>query len=166
MKLSRRAYAKHRGVSETAVRKAIQEGRIELEPNDKIDPEKADAQWDQNTRKRSSSYSSDFGMDTGSSGQSTTYQQARTANEVYKAQTAKLELERLKGTLVDRKQAQDLVFRLARAQRDAWLNWPTRISAEMAAALEIDDVTLFSALNHAVREHLSELGDTECEFSS
>ena len=52
--------------------------------------------------------------------------QARTVNEVVKAQTNKVRLARLKGELVDRSQAVAHVFKLARAERDAWLNWPAR----------------------------------------
>ena len=49
MGLSIRAYAQHRGVSHTAVAKAIKAGRISVEPDGKIDPAKADAQWARNT---------------------------------------------------------------------------------------------------------------------
>ena len=49
MGLSIRAYAQHRGVSHTAVAKAIKAGRISVEPDGKIDPAKADAQWSRNT---------------------------------------------------------------------------------------------------------------------
>ena len=49
MELSGRAYARHRGISETAVRKALKEGRITKNKNDKIDPKQADKQWDINT---------------------------------------------------------------------------------------------------------------------
>ena len=49
MKLSRRAYAQHRGISEKAVRKAIASGRITLEPDGTIDPVKADREWDLQT---------------------------------------------------------------------------------------------------------------------
>ena len=45
MGLSRRAYARHRGVAENAVRKAIATGRIVLEPDSTIDPVKADRDW-------------------------------------------------------------------------------------------------------------------------
>ena len=45
MGLSRRAYARHRGVAENAVRKAIASGRIELEPDGTIDVAKADQAW-------------------------------------------------------------------------------------------------------------------------
>ena len=85
--------------------------------------------------------------------------QARTVNEVVKAQTNKVRLARLKGELVDRNQAIAHVFKLARFERDAWLNWPARISAQMAAKLGIDPHTMHVALEAAVREHLQELGD-------
>ena len=49
MGLSIRAYAQHRGVSHTAVAKAIKAGRISKEPDGTIDPAKADAQWARNT---------------------------------------------------------------------------------------------------------------------
>ncbi len=49
MGLSRRAYARHRGVAENAVRKAIAAGRIELEPDGTIDVAKADQAWTRRT---------------------------------------------------------------------------------------------------------------------
>ena len=89
----------------------------------------------------------------------TTLVQARTVNEVVKAQTNKVRLARLKGELVDRHQAIAHVFKLARTERDAWLNWPARISAQMAARLGVEAHTLHVALDAAVREHLAELGE-------
>ena len=50
-------------------------------------------------------------------------------------------------------------FKLARDERDAWLNWPARISAQMAARLGVDPHTLHVALEAAVRDHLQELGE-------
>lgn len=70
-----------------------------------------------------------------------------------------MRLARLKGELVDRPQAIAHVFKLVRAERDAWLNWPARISAQMAAKLGVDVHTLHVALETAVREHLQELGE-------
>ena len=60
---------------------------------------------------------------------------------------------------MDRPQAIAHVFKLARAERDAWLNWPARISAPMAAKLGVDAHSLHIALETAVREHLLELGE-------
>jgi hypothetical protein len=48
-RLSIRAYARRRGVSHTAVQKAIKEGRISRGDDGKIDPVKADREWGANT---------------------------------------------------------------------------------------------------------------------
>lgn len=175
MGLSIRAYARHRGVSHVAVKKAIDTGRITPEADGTIEPNRADLEWAQNTvaaRKpvvaktaspatepvRPASAPVEPVAPTLSAG-GTSLLQARTVNEVVKAQTNKVRLAQLKGDLVDRSQAIAHVFRLARTERDAWLNWPARISAEMAAKLEIDAHELHVALESAVRDHLIELGD-------
>ena len=176
MGLSIRAYARHRGVSHVAVKKAIDTGRITQGEDGSIDHEQADREWEQNTasQRKSSSASkvaatpkpprvvaqesateSPTPLSTGG----TSLLQARTVNEVVKAQTNKVRLARLKGDLVDRSQAIAHVFRLARTERDAWLNWPARITAQMAAKLDVDAHALHVALEAAVREHLQELGD-------
>ncbi len=58
---------------------------------------------------------------------------ARMANEVIKAQTAKVRLQKMKGDLVDRNRAVAAVFDLARRERDSWLKLPPRVAAHMAA---------------------------------
>lgn len=45
MALSARAYARHRGVSHTAVQKALRAGRITALPDGTINPEVADQAW-------------------------------------------------------------------------------------------------------------------------
>lgn len=49
MGLSIRAYARHRGVSDAAVRKAIAAGRITPNADGTLDPAQVDAQWSRNT---------------------------------------------------------------------------------------------------------------------
>lgn len=172
MGLSVRAYARHRGVSDAAVRKAIAAGRITPEADGTVDPERADAEWARNTEaSRSGTRTKPMRVAVppepapAGDGQGTlpaggaSLLQARTVNEVVKAQTNKVRLARLKGELVDRNQAIAHVFKLARAERDAWLNWPARVSAQLAARLEVDPHTMHVALEAAVREHLQELGD-------
>jgi hypothetical protein len=68
-------------------------------------------------------------------GGGTTFLQAKTANEVLKAQERRIRLAKLKGELVDRARAETLMFRLAREERDAWVTWPARVAALMAAEL-------------------------------
>ena len=187
MGLSIRAYARHRGVSHVAVKKAIDTGRITPLPDGTIDPVAADAQWAANTTPTRRSVtgearevpqapaavreipqaSSKVGRETADppppalSTGGTSLLQARTVNEVVKAQTNKVRLARLKGELVDRSQAVAHVFKLARAERDAWLNWPARISAQMAAGLGVDSHVLHVALDAAVRQQLQDLGDLQ-----
>lgn len=169
MGISIRAYARHRGVTDTAVHKAIRAGRITPEADGTIDPDKADREWARNsdapktgTRKPAVKVAVPEGGGEGTSvlpGGGTSLLQARTVNEVVKAQTNKVRLARLKGELVDRPQAIAHVFKLARSERDAWLNWPARISAQMAAKLGVDPHTMHIALEASVREHLQELGE-------
>ena len=68
-------------------------------------------------------------------GGGTTFLQAKTANEVLKAQERRIRLQKLKGELVDRARAETLMFRLARDERDVWVTWPARVAALMAAEL-------------------------------
>ena len=172
-----------------AVKKAIDTGRITPLPDGTIDPVVADAQWAANTtptRRSMADAASDKTTQQVSaspreipqasaravretpepptpalSSGGTSLLQARTVNEVVKAQTNKVRLAQLKGELVDRAQAVAHVFKLARAERDAWLNWPARISAQMAAGLGMEPHALHVALDAAVREQLQDLGDVQ-----
>lgn len=171
MGISIRAYARQRGVSEAAVRKAIKTGRVTPLPDGTIDPARADRQWGSNTDQAKQRRVPNEAVQTvrdaagdpptspGLSSSGTTFLQARTANEVLKAQTSKVRLAKLKNEVVDRAQAIAHVFKLARTERDAWLNWPARVSAQLAAELQIDAHTLHVAMEREVRRHLEELGE-------
>jgi len=174
MGLSIRAYARHRGVSHVAVKKAIDTGRITPLADGTLDPEKADQEWAQNTlisRKKTPeslkantlkpSQKPAEPLSAPPPSSNTSLLQARTANEVVKAQTNKVRLAQLKGELVDRSQAIAHVFKLARAERDAWMSWPSRISSQMAADLDIDAHALHVALEEQVRQHLKELAEIQ-----
>jgi hypothetical protein len=95
------------------------------------------------------------------SGGGATFLQAKTANEVLKSQERRLKLQKLKGELVDRARAEALVFRLARETRDAWVNWPARAAALIAAELGLDPAVLQKVLEAHVRAHLDDLGQRE-----
>ncbi|EPO8009320.1 elements of external origin [Pseudomonas aeruginosa] len=156
-------------MTDTAVHKAIRAGRITPEADGTIDADRADREWARNsdapkagTRAKAAKVAVPEGGGDGPAALpvgGASLLQARTVNEVVKAQTNKVRLARLKGELVDRPQAIAHVFKLARSERDAWLNWPARISAQMAAKLGVDPHTMHIALEAAVREHLLELGE-------
>ena len=78
MLLSRREYAAHRGVAVSAVQKAIEAGRITL-TDGKIDPEKADKEWAENTNP---AYTND--------GLSTPYHKSKIMKTTYDAMLKKL----------------------------------------------------------------------------
>jgi hypothetical protein len=184
---SNRELARQLGVSETAVRRAEKAGRIRREADGAWDPAKVKAAWSDNTdqaqqrparggrpaaKRRSLKPVPEAALgavrDTlrehgepivAGSGQAMTFMQARTANEVLKAQERRLRLQQMKGELVDRAKAVAQVFRLAREERDAWVNWPARVAAMMAAELEVDPHQLHTVLERQVREHLNELAE-------
>ena len=173
MGISIRAYARHRGVTDTAVHKAIRAGRITPEADGTIDADRADREWARNSDVPKSGTRAKVAKvvvpEGGGDGPAAlpaggaSLLQARTVNEVVKAQTNKVRLARLKGELVDRSQAVAHVFKLARAERDAWLNWPARISSQMAAGLGVDAHVLHVALDAAVRQQLQDLGDLQAK---
>ena len=198
MGVSRRRYASMRGVSDMAVRKAIASGRISVEADGTIDPEKADAEWARQTdpAKQRGVHAQALGTRTAAStaraaatkpvpkaaidavnarlgdsgdaasgsGGEVSFLRARMANEVLKAQTARVRLEKMKGELVDRARATNAVFDLARRERDAWLNWPPRVAANMAAELGVDPHALEQLLDQYLRAHLAEMAEVKIDL--
>ena len=184
---SNRELARQLGVSETAVRRAERAGRIKREACGSWDLAKVKAAWAGNTdpaqqRGEPSAGNGsrraarravkpvpeaavgavrdtlrEHGEPVSAGGM--TFMQARTANEVLKAQERRLRLQQMKGELVDRAKAVAQVFRLARDERDAWVNWPARVAAMMAAELEVETHQLHTVLERHVREHLNELAE-------
>jgi hypothetical protein len=173
---SNRELARQIGVSETAVRRAEKAGRIRREADGAWDLARVRALWARNTdraqqRRQHGAMKPvpeaavgavrDTLRESGEpvSAGGMTFMQARTANEVLKAQERRVRLQRMKGELVDRAKAVAQVFKLAREERDAWVNWPARVAAMMAAELEVDAHKLHTALERHVRGHLVELAD-------
>jgi hypothetical protein len=175
-----RAYARHRGVSHVAVLQAIKAGRIHKEPDGTIDQAKADLAWNHSTSPRPQESRTPGVRPVTDAALSSiheilteeglpaegdlTFVQARTAHEIAKAHLARLRLQERRGELVDRTKAAALVFRLAREERDAWLNWPARVAALMAAELGLEAHPMQKALEAQVRAQLSELADVQPDF--
>ena len=180
MGVSIRAYARHRGVAENAVRKAIKAGRITPDSNGKIDVAKADAAWEANTdhtkrhdpagfkdidpEEAMNSVKQTLAENGRAAHGMNSFTQARTAHEIAKAHLARLRLQRMKGELIDRARATALVFRMAREERDTWVNWPARVAALIAAELGVEAHPMQKALETHVRAHLAELAEVRPEF--
>ena len=142
------AYAKHRKVSLAAVQDALKRGRIRFTDSKGkwIDPKKADQEWSRNT---------DFSKVRDNETESKGYSTARTAREHYMARLAKLEYEEKSGKLVDVEKVKKQAFELARITRDAILNIPDRISAELVGIT--DQATMHSVLTKELTNALLEL---------
>jgi hypothetical protein len=127
MGFSIRAYARRRGVAESAVRKALEKGRIAAESDGTIDPVKADAAWTTNTDaaksrnppsrnplrrakerrkavpKAAVAAARQTLEESGQrpAGPGMTFMEARTASEILRVKTARINLQLLKGELID-----------------------------------------------------------------
>ncbi|PQO23087.1 hypothetical protein C2I36_09465 [Rhodobacteraceae bacterium WD3A24] len=178
--MSQRQYARRAGISHTAVQKAVKDGRVVTFADGSIDAEASDARRaaytdpSQQRGDQAAPTTEAPGPDAlpgdGGGGQ-TTFLKARTMNEVLKAQERRLVIETKKGVLVDKARAEQLVFRLAREERDAWVNWPARVAAVMAAELSaaaeknagaeaaIDTATMQGVLERHVRKQLESLAE-------
>lgn len=165
--ISQRAYARHRGVTHRAVQKAIAAGRIPVTPEGKVDPEAADLAWAANTdesKPRNSvsgtprptgqhvAMSRPLAGPVGPNGSPSGYQAARTLHETYRARTARLEFERLSGTLVSVEDIRVEAFTIGRRVREAILSLPDRLTPVLAAMSEPADIhrTLTAELRQAL----------------
>ncbi|MCS5603720.1 MAG: hypothetical protein NZ734_16145 [Paracoccus sp.] len=184
--MSERAYAALSGLSRGAVQKARKNGRLVVYSDGSIDATASDARraatTDPDQRRRSkggatrqaaSSRPADnlAAPSISGPGDSSSYLKARTALTVYQAQERQIAIQKKKGVLVDRARAETLVFRLARQERDAWVTWPARVAAIMAAELsaEMEKTTgeaasistglLQRVLEAHVRDQLAALAD-------
>jgi hypothetical protein len=168
MGMSIREYARHRGVSHEAVRKALRSGRIRQDAEDGIDPDQADADWEKNTRssvvttppqpvqvatREATAASAQVGAT--DSPNTPSYQKARAVKEFYAARLAKLEYEEREGKLVNIDEINVQHFNRARRLRDRLLVIPHRLAARLAA--ETDVRTVEEMLDTALCEALEDL---------
>ena len=125
MGVSLRAYARHRGVSLAAVQKAIAYGRIHREEDGSIDQDRADLEWEANTRPPHEGETLEEAA--------LTYRKARKMRLLYEAKLAKLELDERDGVVGDEKELCKEVFTRARQVRDRLFTVPRRLAARCAA---------------------------------
>lgn len=180
--LTIRGYARHRGVSHTAVRKALAAGRITVGENGKINPEAADQQWTTSTnlskprnsimgvpkKRRAAGAPSDPlgspGLDepvappsaeAGATRLISSYAASRAAREGYLARLAKLEFEQRSGKLVDADEVRAQIFGLGRRMRDALMGLPDRLAPVLAG--QTDQAEIHRLLAQEIMTSLAEL---------
>jgi hypothetical protein len=213
--LSIRAYARRRGVSHTAVQKAVSSGRLkdsvcrDRQGQVQIDADLADREWGDNTDKaqqrerRVQGRSADADpteaessaqargsrrptlvasppeqmagagptglgatavafSPAGDAGPMPTsgpsFNQSRAVREAYRAKTERVRYELLVGSVVRADEVRSQAFRVHRVVRDALLNIPHRIAAELAATTSVHLVhqIMLRELNGALAELVDE----------
>ena len=179
--MSERQYAAHVGLSRGAIQKSKEAGRLVLFADGSIDAAASDkrrAELTDPSKSRATPSAPkptapkmkpvpeaavaavgktlrDEGLPAASAAGGTTFLQAKTANEVLKAQERRLRLQKLKGELVEKARAEALMFRLAREERDVWVTWPGRVAALMASELSAalgGEITVEAAVMQKVLE--------------
>jgi hypothetical protein len=206
-----RAFARRRGVSHTAVQKAISSGRLkdsvcrDRQGQVRIDADLADREWGDNTDKAQQRERGGHGGSTSERGSAETgaqprgprrptlaaatsepiagggstglgapvgaagdagpmptsgpsFNQSRAVREAYRAKTERIRYELLVGSVVRADEVRSQAFRVHRVVRDALLNVPHRVAAELAATTSVHLVhqILLRELNGALAELVDE----------
>jgi phage terminase Nu1 subunit (DNA packaging protein) len=151
-------YARHRGCTQQNVSFAVKRGRITLEPDGKIDFDRADRDWPANThplrggtrpgagsprRRRNAASPVQDGAKVvekpqkpSSPAHLSQLTLARTRREEVAADAAQLDLRRRQGDLIDLATVKRTAYEIAHAVRDRLLVIPMRVRADLAASTE------------------------------
>lgn len=146
MEISIRAYAAQKGISDTAVRKAIKTGRVTLTKNGKINPTIADRQWKANTDPaqvyaiKEENAPSENQTASAAGGIGVSYQQSRAIREAYEARLKKLDFDERTGKLLSTEMVQREAFNAARKTRDMVLNVPDKVIPLLVGKTDIHEM--------------------------
>lgn len=178
-------YAKHAGVDRKTIGRWLKAGKyIVLDDAGLIDVEASDSaratlrdstdpRTKNATRKKNARANADVGLKEDSTadeavkqimlanGAEMTREEASRVKENYLALLTKLEFEKEDGQLVELSVAESVLFAAFRQQRDAWMNWPSRVAPLMAADLDVPADRMTEVLIEYVHKHISGLGEPE-----
>ena len=152
--MTKAQYAEHRKISRPMVSKLIREDRILVTESGHIDQEISDLLMDSFSESPLRNDRDQLKTQLQSVGD---YATQRALLTQYKAEMAKLELDRARGDLVDSAYTQQCAFSTARRVRDAVLRIPDRIAPMVAA--ESDQTKVRTLLDQELRQALEELSD-------
>jgi len=150
--LSLRAYARVRGCTEGAVRKAIASKRITPNADGTIDPERANQQWEKNTFASKTLHDATRQVPTpvlppahsaampqpaeATNDPVAAYLRARAVRETFNAKIAQMEYEERAGKLVQATQAGEYAMQFSAIVGDALSAWPDRLTPLIAATTD------------------------------
>jgi hypothetical protein len=172
-KLTATQFAKLIGVGDSAVFNAIKAGRfvkaisVDVSGRHLIDAEIGQVEWNQNKRRPSRNsdpeqkkikFSAPEDLDSSSEGEeSDSIIEHERRLKHYQAEIARLKFEEQSGKLMNGDAVKKQAFKVARSVRDAMLNIPARVSAELAA--EKSPFEINRRLEEEIRYALSNLSE-------
>jgi len=194
--VSVRQFAKLEGCSHTLVQKAVKDGRLRVSAGGKLDPALAGTGWRRGNVIRGNVATSVASVATMATPPVPSAAEVEQAEEGLFAEEAEnflanvlagkftdmatamrikenalaaknlLTARKDAGSLVEIETAEAVLFETQRAQRDAWMNFPTRIGPLLAAELEVDADKVVEALTAHVHQQLSDLGEPDADFTA
>lgn len=173
-------YAQHSGVDRKTIGRWIKAGRFIVMDGDLIDVEASDAALKKNrdgkdprasnAKKKKAVAPRNDGDDEIdetvrqimlTEGADLSREEASRIRENYMALQAKLQYEKDSGQTIELAIAEEVLFNAFRQQRDAWLNWPSRVAPLIAADLNVPADRMTEVLIEHVHKHISVLGEPE-----
>ena len=157
MGISIRAYAKYRDVSQSAVQKALKAGRITKEADGTIDPDKADKDWDNNTKKNVTTLINN--SDSISKDERERYDDIVVARKFMKAKITRIKLQQDRKEVAPFDETNKHIGDIAVHWRNGFETLPPRMASLFAAGLEADEHSCFVALDDLIRDELQQQAD-------
>lgn len=172
-------YAQHSGVDRKTIGRWIKAGRFIVMDGDLIDVEASDAALKKNRdgkdprasnakKKKAQTVRDDSNEIEDAArniilteGANLSREEAARIRENYMALLAKLQYEKDSGQTIELVAAEEVLFNAFRQQRDAWLNWPSRVAPLIAADLDVPADRMTEVLIEHVHKHISVLGEPE-----
>lgn len=192
--ISIREFARREGVSDTLVRRALTMGRLKAFDDKSMDPSLVGSSWREGNAKGANTGANTIDKGSHSTANLKTsgladrvndgesladaakrlaaqgdaphdYAEALRLKENYLALLRQLEYEVKSGSLVEMTTVKAVFFEEFRAQRDAWLNWPTRIGPLLAADLGLEADKVTEAITTHVHKQIADLGEPDIDIN-
>lgn len=148
---SAREVARRLDVSHTAIQKAERVGRISREPDGSWDIDRVRRDMAETARPGRSPLAPPM--------EATALGRLTIARLALRVEAQRLALDRSKGRLVDIAAADARINEIAGAMRDAVLNWPARVSGQIAAGIGVNPHLVQTVLQEHIGALLTEVAD-------
>ena len=153
-------FAKHIGVSEAVMRRAIKRGRIFKDDDGTIDAEAQTVRWHE-TRDRAmarpAGRPATVSTPSASKAAAKSFDKLKTEKVSLEVQLLQEELRKVKADTIAKDDVRRALAAFARLQSTKWTNFPNRFGLEIAAELGVDTKLTMVVLDRIIRLQLDEI---------